>query len=150
MRVLALCLVLASPGFLFAQPDGVKPVPPKGSPVPEADRARLKEGLDLLKAEIDALAKDPKAADLLPDVEIYHKAVRYALDHDEMYVDKNRNDIHVCTALLKKGMERAKELKEGKPSWPTATGLVVRGYRSKIDGSVQPYGLVVPASYQVV
>ena len=29
-----------------------------------------------------------------------------------------------------------------------ATGLVVRGYLSKIDGSVQPYGLVVPASFQ--
>jgi hypothetical protein len=150
MRALALCLVLAAPGFVSAQPDEVRQVPPKGSPVPEADRARLKAGLDLLKAEIDALAKDPKAADLLTDVEIYHKAVRYALDYDETYVDKNRNDITVCTALLKKGMERAKELKEGKPSWPTATGLVVRGYRSKIDGSVQPYGLVVPASYQVV
>jgi hypothetical protein len=150
MRVLALCLVLVAPGYVSAQPDGVRPVPPKGSPVPEADRARLKEGLDLLKAEIDTLAKDLKAAELLPDVEIYHKAVRYALDYDEMYVDKNRNDVTVCTALLKKGMERAAELKAGKPSWPTATGLVVRGYRSKIDGSVQPYGLVVPASYQVV
>ena len=37
---------------------------------------------------------------------------------------------------------------EGKAPWNTATGLVVRGYVSKIDGSVQPYGLVVPASYQ--
>ena len=27
------------------------------------------------------------------------------------------------------------------------TGLVVRGYISKIDGSVQPYGLVVPDTY---
>ena len=32
--------------------------------------------------------------------------------------------------------------------WTTATGLVVRGYLSKIDGSVQPYGLVVPPTYQ--
>src|SRR5262249_35427770 len=32
--------------------------------------------------------------------------------------------------------------------WTTATGLVARGYVSKIDESVQPYGLVVPASYQ--
>ncbi len=39
-------------------------------------------------------------------------------------------------------------LREGKAPWNTATGLVVRGYVSKIDGSVQPYGLVVPASYQ--
>jgi hypothetical protein len=26
--------------------------------------------------------------------------------------------------------------------------LVVRGFVSRIDGSVQPYGLVVPAAYQ--
>src|SRR5437016_5927484 len=32
--------------------------------------------------------------------------------------------------------------------WDTAIGLVVRGYVSKIDVSVQPYGLVVPASYR--
>ena len=36
------------------------------------------------------------------------------------------------------------QLAAGKAPWTTATGLVVRGYRSKIDGSVQPYGLVVP------
>jgi dienelactone hydrolase len=32
-------------------------------------------------------------------------------------------------------------------SWLRSTGLVVRGYRSKIDGSVQPFGLVVPDGY---
>ena len=45
-------------------------------------------------------------------------------------------------------MERAGQLREGQAPWNTATGLVVRGYVSKIDGSVQPYGLVVPASYR--
>ena len=39
-------------------------------------------------------------------------------------------------------------MREGKSPWTTATGLVVRGYVSKIDGSVQPYGLVVPKSYE--
>src|SRR5262249_17258245 len=42
---------------------------------------------------------------------------------------------------------RARELAEGKAPWTTATGLIVRGYVSKIDKSVQPYGLVVPASF---
>src|SRR5262249_29168855 len=32
--------------------------------------------------------------------------------------------------------------------WTNATGLVVRGYQSRIDGSVQPFGLVIPSSYQ--
>src|SRR5690606_8756383 len=32
--------------------------------------------------------------------------------------------------------------------WLTQTGLVVRGYRSRIDDSVQPFGLVVPPSFK--
>ena len=39
------------------------------------------------------------------------------------------------------GIERAQELAAGKPSWPTRTGLFVRGYRSRVDGSVQPYAV---------
>jgi hypothetical protein len=39
-------------------------------------------------------------------------------------------------------------LRESSAPWIDTTGLVVRGYVSKIDGSVQPYGLVVPASYR--
>src|SRR5207237_6741082 len=31
--------------------------------------------------------------------------------------------------------------------WRRATGLVVRGYRSMIDRSVQPYGLVIPENH---
>ncbi|MCB1123843.1 MAG: prolyl oligopeptidase family serine peptidase, partial [Verrucomicrobiae bacterium] len=32
--------------------------------------------------------------------------------------------------------------------WTTQTGLVVRGFISRIDDTVQPYGLVVPETYQ--
>jgi len=46
------------------------------------------------------------------------------------------------------GLERAAQLRDGKAPGDSATGLVVRGYVSKIDGAVQPYGLVVPASYR--
>src|SRR5262249_17699113 len=56
-------------------------------------------------------------------------------------------EIATAKALLKQGMDRAKALRDGQAPWSTATGLVVRGYVSRIDGSVQPYGLVVPASY---
>ncbi len=37
----------------------------------------------------------------------------------------------------------------GEPSWPQARGLVVRGYRSAVDRSVQPYGLVIPEALQL-
>src|SRR6478736_299429 len=105
MRTAATILLTLTPGLISAQPDGVKPIPPKGAAVSAEDKAALQAGLKDLKAAIDDIAKDPKNADLLPDVEIYHKAVRYALDYDEMYVDKNRNDVNVSKALLKKGLE---------------------------------------------
>ena len=42
-------------------------------------------------------------------------------------------------------MERAKALWPGRAPWAEAAGGVVRGYRSKVDGSVQPYAVIVPA-----
>jgi pimeloyl-ACP methyl ester carboxylesterase len=128
--------------------DNVRPIPPKGIAVPEADLNQLKAGLAEFKKTIDALPAalkgKPQLLDLLPDVEVYHKAVRYAVDYNEFF---SLREIAVARNLLKQGMQRAAELRAGKPSWTTQTGLVVRGYRSKIDGSAQPYGLVVPASY---
>src|SRR2546421_120316 len=35
-----------------------------------------------------------------------------------------------------------------KAPWTTQTGPVAGGYVSRIDGSVQPYGLVVPKDFQ--
>jgi hypothetical protein len=135
---------LAADGPKDNLPDNVRPIPPKGVEVPEADLAELQAGLAELGKEVAALAADPKNAELLPDVEVYHKAVRYAVEYGEFF---NLKEVPVAKAHLKTGLQRARELKAGKPSWTTATGLVVRGYRSKIDGSVQPYGLVVPKEY---
>jgi hypothetical protein len=83
--------------------------------------------------------------ELLPDVQIFHNAVRYALNYDEFY---KTNQTQVARDFLRQAHERAQLLREGNASWGTATGLIVRGYVSKIDGSVQPYGLVVPPTYQ--
>jgi hypothetical protein len=134
--------------------DNVRPVPPPGNEVKPEDRQAIQAGLDQLAAAIkalpDALKGKPALLELLPDVEIYHKAVRYALEYNEIYIEKNRDDVKTAKEQLQVGLKRAEELKAGKPSWTTATGLVVRGYRSKIDGSVQPYGLVVPPTYSAV
>jgi predicted esterase len=118
-------------------------VPPPGIAIAEKDRAELRAGADVLAREIASLRSSARS-DLLPDVEIYHKAVDWALRYDEFY---RSNEVGSARTLLKQGMERAKQLRDGHPSWLTATGLVVRGYVSKIDGSVQPYGLVVPGTF---
>ncbi len=125
-------------------PDNVRPVPPKGSAIPETTRAEIQTGLKELQELIAAIGKH----ELLPDVQIYEKAVRWALMYDEVYDAKNTKNAAVnVKTVLKNGIERAKALKDGKAPWTTATGTVVRGYVSKIDGSVQPYGLVVPKEY---
>jgi hypothetical protein len=126
-----------------AQPKPTR-VPPLGIVIPDSDRAELRAGVDALAREI-ALLRPSVSAELLADVEIYHKAVDWALRYDEFY---RSNEVNIARGLLKQGMERSQQLRDGNPAWLHATGLVVRGYVSKIDGSLQPYGLVVPASFR--
>jgi dienelactone hydrolase len=129
--------------------DRVRPIPPPGITVPPTDRAELEAGVANLGKTIEALRQElksrPALLQLLPDVQAYHNAVRYALTYNEFFA---RGEIPVAKALLQQGLDRAEQLRNGRAPWTTATGLVLRGYVSKIDGSVQPYGLVVPASYQ--
>jgi dienelactone hydrolase len=114
--------------------------PAPGVAVPEADRAELEAGLKTLQASIEKLKANP----LVVDIQIYSEAVRYALQYNEFFAV---GDIAKAKVLLQHGQERADQLAAGKSPWTTATGLVVRGYVSKIDKSVQPYGLMVPLSY---
>jgi hypothetical protein len=129
--------------------DKIPPVPPPGIEIPAEEHADLQQAADELGREIadldKALAAKPALRALLPDVRIYHNAVRYALAYNEFYA---KPEFAAARALLKEGAERARQLRDGKAPWTTATGLVVRGYVSKIDGSVQPYGLVIPASFR--
>lgn len=130
--------------------DNVRPIPPKGNPVLAEDAAEIKKGL----AELQQLIKDIGKHDLLPDVLIFEKAVRWALEYDEVYDGLNaKSKGKVAPAgtnakkVLAAGIERAKALKAGNAPWATQTGGVLRGYTSKIDGSAQPYWLIVPADY---
>src|SRR4030095_2788377 len=135
--------ILLCAGITLAQQAGeppMKAVPPAGVEIGAQDRAELEAGLQRLRASIDKLAGNP----LLPDVLIYHEAVRYALQYNEFF---KLDEIAKARTLLLHGEERARQLADGKPAWPTARGLVARGYLSKIDRSVQPFGLVVPATY---
>ncbi len=151
-RLAALC-VLVSAAALFAdgprdnQPDNVRPIPPPGVAIPDDARKELQSGVEALGKDIEELRRvlKPALAELLPDVEIFCHSVRYALKYNEIY--DATGDVAAARELLRRGKERAGQLREGKAPWTTATGLIVRGYRSKIDDSVQPYGLVVPASY---
>jgi pimeloyl-ACP methyl ester carboxylesterase len=151
MRTFAPLLFLAAlagpDGERDNQADNVRRIPPPGIAVPDADRAELVGAAEELGKEIAALRNDLKgkpALDLLPDVQVYHKAIDWALRHNEIF---NAREIPAAKLLARQGLERARQLKAGAPGWVSTRGPLVLGYLSRIDGSVQPYGLVVPLSW---
>lgn len=127
-------------------PNSVRRIPKLGVELPAERKAELEASLKELDDLIAPLAKskDAKVQELLPDIRIYSEAVRTALAYQEFFDVKETG---AALELLAEGKQRAQELAAGRSPWTTQTGLVVRGYVSKIDGSVQPYGLVVPESY---
>ncbi len=126
----------------------VRPVPPPGLALLPADRTALEQGVKELDGLINdakkAQAKNPQLADLLPDVEIFHKTVDWALRYNQF---NNAKEMKQAQEQLAEGKKRATALKKGEAPWTKQKGLVLRAYRSKIDGSVQPYGLIIPDSY---
>ncbi len=147
------CLpLLATPLFTHADgpadnlPTNVRRIPKLGIDVPPERKAKLEAGLKNLDAQITALksSKDAKTLELFPDVEVYFKAIHDALAYQEFF---DPRELDSADRILATGLERAAQLAKGESPWTTATGLIVRGYVSKIDGSIQPYGLVVPESY---
>ncbi len=137
---------------LLAAPGWARPIqPPTGFPVDAADGERLAARCASLGREIADLADRLPAAgpgagrSLLPDVQVLHKAVDWALRFDEF---QRSNDVRVAGRLLDLGFARAADLRSGRAPWLTETGRVVRGFVSRIDGSVQPYGVVVPSGWR--
>ena len=150
-----LCFVFLVTGLVPAVADGpgdnqyenVRPVPPPGIEISAENRATLTEPLAKLNAAIDALRqrKDSRTVELLSDVEIFALAVDKALRFSEFYAPE---DFKKAEELLAEGQRRAEALQAGKSPWTEVTGLVVRGFRSKLDDTVQPYGALIPTSYR--
>lgn len=155
-RIALALVMLTAPAFVDGPADNlvdnVRRVPKLGIEPSPADRDIIERGLSKLGESLDQIAGRAEKGDLScrthdADVRIFHKAVRDALIHREFFDEKV---IDRAKTLLVQGQERADRLLAGSTPWADQTGLVVRGYRSRIDGSVQPYGLVIPKTYSPV
>src|SRR5262249_46389555 len=105
----ALCL---ADGPADNNPEKVRRVPELGIELPEADRQELTKQLDPLKAAIDELGKKPDARtrELLPDVQIFYRAVHDAVEYREFF---NEREPKTARQLLEQGLERARQLASG-------------------------------------
>lgn len=154
--VLALAAVLTA--ALSLRPDGpadnlaekVRRIPPPGIAVPAELRAELAAGAGRLGVELAADRqavgdKDPAWRALLPDIEVFQKAIDWAVRYDEIF---RTNELQSARVVLQAAQDRLAAWREGKAPWTEMTGPMALGYVSRIDDSLQPYGLVVPASYR--
>src|SRR5207248_9452740 len=104
-----------------------------------------KHSIEAKLAELHALLHGLEGNALFPDVAVYQKAGEFILAHPEEFV--KAAFVEDTLNVLEKGIARARHSAAGSPSWTNSKGRLVRAYRSTIDGSIQPYGLIIPDSY---
>ena len=106
---------------------------------------RLAELSDHLAARRELARAGPAAArDTWADVDVYRKGVQWALREQAAFTAADRRLIH---ASLEQGLMRMDELTRGEMPWSTQRGRVIHGYVSAVDGSTQPFGVIVPMGY---
>ncbi|HAA51650.1 MAG TPA: hypothetical protein DCE43_18175, partial [Planctomycetaceae bacterium] len=95
--------------------------------------ARLESGRRSLVAKIELLKRDESIRRrLVADVEVFAKAVDWAIRHNEFYAPRSGKGasawIGYAETALATGERRADELAAGKPSWVLQPGSTIRGY----------------------
>ncbi|MDQ2901118.1 MAG: prolyl oligopeptidase family serine peptidase [Acidobacteriota bacterium] len=130
-------LFTAFVAFAFGAPEAYTPT--------QSERQQIQAKTAELGRSLDALAKSGVDDALLADVGIYRKAAEWIMRYEDEFFTKAF--LANTAAALDTGIERAKELSARKPSWPGRKGRLTRAYRSRVDGSLQPYGLLIPESY---
>jgi hypothetical protein len=92
-----------------------------------------------------ALRKQGVADNVLADAEVYLRGARAIVRHNEFF---HKDSTAWTLDGLDRGMLRARFLASGETPWLLASGqTVARGYRSRIDGSVQPFAVTYPHDY---
>jgi predicted esterase len=115
-------------------------LPPLGLEIPSEQASVWMTQLRLLESQAAKLGSEQRT-----DVDILLKACRLAIEYRELYADK---DFAKVDRLLALAQQRLTEMGAGTASWTKAAGRQVRGFRSRVDGSPQPVGLVLPEGWQ--
>jgi hypothetical protein len=101
--------------------------------------------LALLAQDRDTLERDLKELQTRAagnvDAELYAKSVAWALRYESSLSPKD-------AAAVRKGLDHGlRRAGDKDQAWTKKKGKVARGFRSEVDLSVQPYGLIIPSGY---
>ena len=136
--------MLLCAGLLAGSAAAQRPnTPPPIQPKPE-ELARIREKTEQIEALAKQLRHKHADAAMLADVEVYAKAGRMLLEFPELF--GTQNAIDHAFGVLDQGIERAKQLEAGQPQWNEGKKQI-HAYVSQIDGSLEPYGITLPADY---
>ena len=145
------------------RPETVRPIPPLGMQVDTATREALAWRCKAIRAQWQTLQAAAEGANkeeseasesslaiqsLASEVLVFPRAIELALEFGQFYRPK---DLEFASELLDEANQRLEVIKNG-GLWADVVGLsatteprtIIGGYPSKIDGSYQPYGLVIP------
>jgi dienelactone hydrolase len=119
----------------------------------KAEVARLAVEAKQLESALNAVVSknDDVNARHVADVRVFAKGVEWCVRHAEFHKPRNGKGktawVKYCDAAIKTGNERLQLLSTGKSPWKTTTGSTIRGYVSRVDGSVQPYAISLPSNF---
>jgi predicted esterase len=119
--------------------------PPAAQKTDEAKLKAIAAKTDRLGKSIASIRKQNVRDPALAEVEVYHKAAVWIVQHNEWY---SKDSADWTLDVLDRGLVRAAQAASGEAPWQHRSGYVVaRAYRSRVDGSVQPYAVSLPAEY---
>ncbi len=138
---LGLATLVAAAGPLLAQDFS----PPPANAPDAATAKAIAEKTDKLGQRLRALRRDNVREPYLAEAEVFHKAAVWITRHNEFF---QKEAPAWALEVLDAGLLRASQLAQGESPWLNQTGRgVARAYRSRLDGSVQPYAVALPADY---
>lgn len=139
----------------------VRPIPPPGIDVDPAKAGELAARCAAVRVRWDELVESAVASqkrdqiervsDLAAEVLVFPRSVEMAIELNQFY---RPVELAFADRLLDEAERRIGVIRDGgdwkdvvfaKPDPTTRPHTVIGGYRSEIDGSFQPYGLVLPA-----
>jgi pimeloyl-ACP methyl ester carboxylesterase len=142
MSLVSLPIVIVTGVCLLSQ----APVPQPKFEASAEDRRAIGDKTAALRSlvrELEGQRGVPQ--DARNDVRIFLKAGEQTGQFpEELFVAE---DVPRSLKVLDQGIERAKQLKDGKTPWLEGGGRRIHGFVSDMDGSLQPYCLRVPANY---
>jgi poly(3-hydroxybutyrate) depolymerase len=113
-----------------------KVIPPPGLALTTGERQELAAAASDLAEGLKGIS-DPRGA----DIAAVQKALDWAGRFDEVF---DRRDLVFARSLRTEAKARLAALAQGRAPWREQSGLSIRGYRSRLDDSIQPYVLLVP------